>query len=314
MKKYLFNVTIFCIALFFTACGKTRNTQEISEPLPETVTTEVSSEDDTVTYDIGNITLLAPSSWLTDSSDDYYYFYPSLSDEVSAMLAVTVSDLDSSVNLSSEESNALFEAMNTGFTESDLSLESSEIVNSAPYPCEYITGTQVINNVSYNVEGYVVLYDSDAYIFFMYTDVSEDISYSNELLNIVSSIIYNSSDSYIEDAKPDTEDIESDEEESNEPELSIGQKNALSKAYDYLNYSAFSKKGLIEQLEYEGFSTEEAEYAVENCGANWKEQAAKKAQDYIDYTSFSRSGLIEQLEYEGFTKKQAEYGADAVGY
>ena len=82
----------------------------------------------------------------------------------------------------------------------------------------------------------------------------------------------------------------------------------------YLDYTAFSYSGLIEQLEYEGYSTEEATYAVDNCGADWNEQAALKAQDYLDYASFSRSGLIDQLLFEGFTSEQAEYGVTAVGY
>lgn len=94
----------------------------------------------------------------------------------------------------------------------------------------------------------------------------------------------------------------------------MSQKNALSKAQDYLSFTAFSYSGLISQLEYEGFSTEDATYAVDNCGADWNEQAAKKAQDYLDYSSFSRQGLIEQLEYEGFSAEQAEYGVTAVGY
>lgn len=98
------------------------------------------------------------------------------------------------------------------------------------------------------------------------------------------------------------------------PKLTMGQKNALSKANSYLNYSAFSYSGLIEQLEFEGFSNEDATYAVDNCGADWNEQAAIKAQEYLDYDSFSRSGLIEQLEFEGFAKEQAEYGVTEVGY
>lgn len=96
--------------------------------------------------------------------------------------------------------------------------------------------------------------------------------------------------------------------------MTMGQKNALSKANSYLNYSAFSYSGLIEQLEFEGFSNEDATYAVDNCGADWNEQAAIKAQEYLDYDSFSRSGLIEQLEFEGFAKEQAEYGVTEVGY
>lgn len=92
--------------------------------------------------------------------------------------------------------------------------------------------------------------------------------------------------------------------------ITQGKKNALKQAESYLKYSAFSYKGLIEQLEYEGYSTAEATYAVDNCGADWKEQAVKKAEEYLNSMSFSKSGLIEQLEYEGFTHDQAVYGAD----
>lgn len=98
--------------------------------------------------------------------------------------------------------------------------------------------------------------------------------------------------------------------ETNAANVSAGKKNALDQAYSYLNVMAFSYSGLIEQLEYEGYTTEEATYAVDNCGADWKEQAAKKAEEYLNTMSFSKSGLIEQLEYEGFTHEQATYGAD----
>ncbi|MCI9366836.1 MAG: hypothetical protein HFF19_00935 [Oscillospiraceae bacterium] len=98
------------------------------------------------------------------------------------------------------------------------------------------------------------------------------------------------------------------------PSTTMGQRNALAKAKDYLSIMAFSYSGLIDQLEYEGYTTEEATYGADNCGADWNEQAAKKAQDYIDLMAFSKQGLIDQLKYEGFTQAQAEYGAAAVGY
>lgn len=106
------------------------------------------------------------------------------------------------------------------------------------------------------------------------------------------------------------------EQTPTEPEstLTMGQQNALQSAKDYLDYSGFSYTGLIEQLEFEGYSTEDATYAADNCGADWNEQAAKSAQSYLDLTSFSRDGLIEQLVFDGFTQEQAEYGVTAVGY
>ena len=94
----------------------------------------------------------------------------------------------------------------------------------------------------------------------------------------------------------------------------FGQTNALKKANEYLKVMAFSRSGLIKQLEYEGFSNSDAEYAAANCGANWNEQAAKKVKEYLNVMSFSREGLIKQLLYEGFTQAQAEYGVNAVGY
>lgn len=93
------------------------------------------------------------------------------------------------------------------------------------------------------------------------------------------------------------------------PPLSAGQRSALAKAQDYLDYTAFSQSGLASQLEYEGFSPEDAAFAAATVAVDWNEQAVLKAQDYLDYSSFSRSGLVNQLEYEGFTPEQAEYGA-----
>ena len=95
---------------------------------------------------------------------------------------------------------------------------------------------------------------------------------------------------------------------------SMEEKNAMSSAKDYLAYTAFSYNGLIDQLEFEGYSTEASTYAADNCGADWNEQAAKSAQSYLDFSSFSRQGLIDQLIFDGFTQEQAEYGVTAVGY
>ena len=94
------------------------------------------------------------------------------------------------------------------------------------------------------------------------------------------------------------------------PTITSGERNALKKAESYLKYSAFSKKGLIDQLKFEGFSTEESTYAVNNVDVDWMEQAVLKAESYLKYSSFSKKGLIDQLKFEGFTTEQATYGAN----
>ena len=93
-------------------------------------------------------------------------------------------------------------------------------------------------------------------------------------------------------------------------DATLGEKNALAAANTYLSFSAFSAQGLIDQLEFEGYTTQEAQYAVAKCGADWNEQALKKAGNYLDYSAFSYSGLFEQLSYEGFLPEQAQYAVD----
>ena len=93
----------------------------------------------------------------------------------------------------------------------------------------------------------------------------------------------------------------------------VSQQNAIQTAQNYLEYTAFSRQGLIAQLEFEEFSYADAVYAVDHIEVDWNEQAAKSAKNYLEYSSFSRQGLIDQLEFEGFTPAQAEYGVTAVG-
>lgn len=100
---------------------------------------------------------------------------------------------------------------------------------------------------------------------------------------------------------------------ASEPEYTVTQKNAIAMASDYLDTSAFSRKGLIEQLKYEGFTAKVAAFAVDHIEVNWNKQAAATAQSYLETSAFSRQGLIDQLRYEGFTASQAEYGVDSAG-
>lgn len=93
----------------------------------------------------------------------------------------------------------------------------------------------------------------------------------------------------------------------------VSQQNALRAAGDYLKFTAFSRPGLIHQLEFEKYSTGDATWAVDRVTVDWNAQAAKAAQEYLKFTSFSRSGLVEQLLFEGYTPEQAEYGASTTG-
>ena len=103
-----------------------------------------------------------------------------------------------------------------------------------------------------------------------------------------------------------------------QPEMTTSQKNAVESAKNYLDFKAFSKKGLIRQLSSsagEGFPKADARFAVNHIQVDWNKQAAKSARDYLDMGSFSQSRLIEQLSSsagEGFTRAQAEYAVSKV--
>jgi hypothetical protein len=98
------------------------------------------------------------------------------------------------------------------------------------------------------------------------------------------------------------------------PKLTLPQQNAVGKAKSYVQYQAFSRSGLIGQLEFEGFSTEDATFGVDYIAPDWNAQAAAKAKSYLDIQSFSREGLYDQLIFEGYSDAEANAGLAAVGY
>lgn len=97
------------------------------------------------------------------------------------------------------------------------------------------------------------------------------------------------------------------------PNISKGQENALKQAKSYISHSAFSYNELIEQLEYEKYSHDEAVYGADNCGADWNAEALEQAKSYISHSAFSYSELYDQLIYGQFTSEQAQYGVDNCG-
>ena len=91
------------------------------------------------------------------------------------------------------------------------------------------------------------------------------------------------------------------------------QQKALDKANEYVDTLPLSREGLIKQLEYDGYTTDVATYAADNCSVNWNKEAKEMAEQYMDSTTYTYKEMVQQLEAEGFTKKQAKFGAKAVG-
>jgi Host cell surface-exposed lipoprotein len=103
------------------------------------------------------------------------------------------------------------------------------------------------------------------------------------------------------------------------PTLTNQQQNAVRSAREYLNLTAFSRQGLIDQLSSaygSGYSVNDATIAVDSLNVDWNAEAAQSAKEYLKLTAFSCNGLIQQLDspYGGkFTVAQATYGAQQAG-
>lgn len=293
------------LALCLVGCGNDAPPEEEAEPeatqQPNAEYERIKTNDfnnGASEYYIKNLWFSVPSSWRMDNEKNpgTTYFYPPSGNGLE-LLMVVFSESEESI-LKQESVDGLISGLEEGY-------ENYKYTSSA-FDKNLIGENYAIIKYSSTVKGNdynfsMVCFDCDGgFVYFLLGELSDSsYDYSSDFKNIVDSVAISSVP-----AKTEPE----------EKNATTGEINALEKALSYLNYTSFSRSGLIDQLEYEGFSTEEATYGVDNCGADWNEQAAKKAQSYLDYSSFSRQGLIDQLVFEGFTQGQAEYGVSSVGY
>lgn len=100
--------------------------------------------------------------------------------------------------------------------------------------------------------------------------------------------------------------------------LTVSQTQAIASAEQYNRTMPFSRSGLIEQLEFEQFSTDVATFAVDDLEQrgeiDYMTNAGKAAQQYLDTVGgFSAQSLHDQLVFEGYTDEQAAHGVASVG-
>lgn len=92
--------------------------------------------------------------------------------------------------------------------------------------------------------------------------------------------------------------------------------NALKKAQSYSDHQFMSKNRLYQQLTSsygEGFSPEDAQYAIDHVKADWNYNALQKGKSYYTRQNMSKSRVYEQLVSpygEDFTPEQAQYAVD----
>ncbi len=272
-----------------------------------------------------------PENWTAAEAPDGYYYYPEY-----GMLYVSFSDTN--VNNLPGWENALIQGFSASSKFFDIIDDWHETI--AGYDVYRYTADTVLGDPDTNMylDGAFFVTPTGLLSFQMGTEKDSSADYSTAFQHVLESVTPDhtwvdatvtapktcsicgeTEGSPIEAAvdptssTPNTPEATEAPTESEGESLTTGQKNALREAKNYLDYSAFSHDGLIGQLEYEGYTTDEATYAADNCGADWNEQALREAKSYLDYSAFSYSGLIEQLEYEEYTTEQATYAADNCG-
>lgn len=295
----------------------------------EEVTDRESDDLKAKSFEIGDFTIYLPEYFQNVVSTKEELSFRT--DEGYPILTITLTDME----MNSEAADAFMDALKDrdDFMEDTDTSYGIKTLNSAGRTVYYseVTGNLTLNDDDSNNDTstpskcFIYLLSNNnktSFISMILIQPNEGLKYDyeNEFDNIVENVVVNDKK---EEEQSNTNSTTSSSSSTTTPSTSsnastpsptTGEKNALRSAREYLSFSAFSYTGLINQLEYEGYSTEEATYAADNCNANWNEQAAKSAKEYLDMSSFSRQELINQLIYEGYTQEQAEYGVTQNGY
>lgn len=97
-------------------------------------------------------------------------------------------------------------------------------------------------------------------------------------------------------------------EQSSEKKIPSEYKTAVTKAKQYAETVYMSKEKLRSQLvDFEKYSQEAADYAVDNSDIDYKKQALEKAKQYQETMAMSPESIREQLvNYEKFTQEEAD--------
>lgn len=312
-----------------TGCASYKERVKADKQVEE-ITDRESDDLKAKSFEIGDFTIYLPEYFQNVVSTKEELSFRT--DEGYPILTITLTDME----MNSEAADAFMDALKDrdDFMEDTDTSYGIKTLNSAGRTVYYseVTGNLTLNDDDSNNDTstpskcFIYLLSNNnktSFISMILIQPNEGLKYDyeNEFDNIVDNVVVN--DKKEEEEQSNTNSTTSSSSSTTTPSTSsnastpsptTGEKNALRSAREYLSFSAFSYTGLIHQLEYEGYSTEEATYAADNCNANWNEQAAKSAKEYLDMSSFSRQELINQLIYEGYTQEQAEYGVTQNGY
>lgn len=314
--KRLASIAVTALAVLLTGCVNLTPVQEQSAPEESGQSQELSNTGETVQnlepldqkLENGIASLSYPSSW--NVAQDTDLIAQAVAPEAKATAIIGTSDLET--QLQGTAADAVLREAAEGFAESS----GGAAKNERECSIDGIDGLRfetqlVIDETAYEMNCVTFVHEGTLYVCAVGHAAKEYEALAGDIL--ASLRLSSDAAPAADEPTPAPEPEPEPEPKAEEPKTTVSQDNALRTAKDYLNLMAFSHEGLIDQLEYEGFSNEDAVWAADNCGADWMEQAEKTAANYLDLMGFSRSELIDQLIFDGYTQEQAAHGADSVG-
>lgn len=258
----------------------------------------------------------------TEGGDSLTFFYHYENDESDmAMLQFQSEDgqgmsADEFRGMKDDIAEGYLEGMETSDSISDT--DTSEVVDAelGGLPGVYFTAKASYSNVPLDAEVYIVIDESEdkllAVAYFKTSGISSETD--DAFQNIIDTAV--PADQVTVSAPSEESSSSSSDESAASGSSSAGTNNdkdaALKEAEESLQYSDFSHDGLVDYLEYDGFTHEAAVYAADNVEVDWNEEALNSANDYINYSPMSESGLKGQLEFEKYTDDEVNYAMDHI--
>ncbi len=203
------------------------------------------------------------------------------------------------------------EEIDSGF--SDGGVDQSEATKINGLDALFFTASGTLSGIpdnEYFFTGSLILHDHSVLVFLLANTTTSQYDHSEDYINILNTIEFNT-----QKFSTTTSDESSS---STEESIPSEYRSALKKAEFYSDTLHMSKIGIYNQLisEYgESFSTEAAQYAIDNLDVDYKENALEKATSYASNMHMSKAGVYNQLisEYgENFTEEEAQYAIENV--
>lgn len=323
MKKKIITAFILTVVAGFALAGCGNNKNSANETTSQISTqnhdlTKKSSDDFSgkkIDVDFGDYKIKVPAVW--ENKDSYYYPVIGLDDDF-AMLYVAKNDGEKYDDIDLVLSaNEFLEGVTEGIDNPEIITKEKLDINGLTIMHAEVSG--ITSGINGKTTLYWLINPSDgsfsSLIFFQGNGTEFD--YANDVEEIINSIqpitegkeTTTATETKTEEDKTTTENTT----KTQSTDIPREYTSALNKAKNYSNLMNMSKRGIYDQLtsEYgENFTSEAAQYAIDNLDVDWNYNALQKAKSYQELMDMSPAAIYDQLvsDYgEKFTSEEAQY-------